>query len=123
MSLEIEISGDNICKRIRVAGSLDTNTAPELQGKIDSDVGAEISMLILDFKKLEFLSSAGLQVVFKTKRMVESYNGKFMLVNLQPQIRKVFEIVKALDGMDVFRNDDEMDDYLAAMQNRVLDGD
>jgi hypothetical protein len=44
------------------------------------------------------------------------------LVNLQPQIAKVLEIVKALSGINVFKNLQEMDEYLAAMQRQVQEG-
>ena len=54
---------------------------------------------------------------------MDNRGGKFLLVNLQPQIKKVFEIIKALDGMNVFKDQEEMDDYLTAMQNKVKDGD
>jgi len=123
MSLEITITAeDNNGKRIAIAGSLDSNTAPELQSRIDGEIDANIQTTIIDFKDLDFLSSAGLRVIFKAKKMMDSRDGKFLLLNLQPQIKKVFEIIKALDGMDVFKNQDEMDDYLTAMQNKVKDG-
>ena len=77
----------------------------------------------MDLKRLQFLSSAGLRVIFKTKKYMDSHEGKFMLLNLQPQVRKVFDIIKALDGMNVFKSEEEMDEYLTAMQNKVLDGD
>ena len=54
--------------------------------------------------KLEFLSSAGIRIIFKAKKLMDARKGKFMLVNLQPQVRKVFEIIKVLDIMDVFSN-------------------
>ena len=53
---------------------------------------------------------------------MDNRGGKLLLVNLQPQIKKVFEIIKALDGMNVFKEQEEMDDYLTAMQNKVKDG-
>ena len=124
MSLEIAISPEaSSGKRISIAGSLDSNTAPELQQRIDAEINESITTTIIDFKGLEFLSSAGLRVIFKTKKMMDGRGGKFLLLNLQPQIKKVFEIIKALDGMDVFKDQDEMDDYLTAMQNKVIDGD
>ncbi|NOR43323.1 MAG: anti-sigma factor antagonist [Gammaproteobacteria bacterium] len=124
MSLEIAISPEaSSGKRISIAGSLDSNTAPELQQRIDAEINKSITTTIIDFKGLEFLSSAGLRVIFKTKKMMDGRGGKFLLLNLQPQIKKVFEIIKALDGMDVFKDQDEMDDYLTAMQNKVIDGD
>ena len=124
MSLEIEIHAEpHEGKRISLAGSLDTDTAPQLQDKIDQQIDSTVHMVVMDMKRLQFLSSAGLRVIFKTKKRMDEHHGKFMLLNLQPQVRKVFDIIKALDGMNVFRNEEEMDEYLAAMQAKVLDGD
>ena len=124
MPLEIEIHAEpNEGKRISLAGSLDTDTAPQLQDKIDQTIDSTVHMVIMDLKRLEFLSSAGLRVIFKLKKQMDNHEGKFMLLNLQPQVRKVFDIIKALEGMNVFKSQEEMDEYLAAMQNKVLDGD
>jgi len=124
MPLTIEIHAEpHEGKRISLAGSLDTNTAVQLQDKIDHEIDSTVHMVIMDLKRLEFLSSAGLRVIFKTKKYMDSHEGKFMLLNLQPQVRKVFDIIKALDGMNVFKSQEEMDEYLTAMQNKVLDGD
>ena len=122
MSLEIVISPEaSSGKRISIAGSLDSNTAPDLQQSIDTEINDSVSTTIIDFKGLDFLSSAGLRVIFKTKKIMDGRGGKFLLVNMQPQIKKVFEIIKALDGMNVFKNQEEMDEYLTAMQNKVKD--
>lgn len=123
MSLEVVITPEaNNGKRIAIAGRLDSSTAPDLQQSIDDKIDASVTTTIIDFKGLDFLSSAGLRVIFKTKKIMDDNGGKFLMVNLQPQIKKVFEIIKALDGMNVFKSQDEMDDYLAAMQNKVKDG-
>jgi hypothetical protein len=39
--------------------------------------------------------------------------------NRKPHIDKVFEILKALPDMAVFANEQELDDYLDAMQDRA----
>ena len=123
MSLEIDVTSNQASeKRISMTGSLDSNTAPQLQETIDNEIDSNVQTFVLNFKQLEFLSSAGLRVIFKAKKLMGSQNGIFLLVNLQPQIKKVFDIIKALDGMDVFKSEEEMDEYLTAMQNKVLDG-
>ncbi len=123
MSLDISItSAANNGKRISITGSLDSNTAPELQQSIDSEINDSVSTIIIDFKDLDFLSSAGLRVIFKTRKLMEGNGGKFLIVNLQAQIKKVFEIIKALDGMNVFKDQEEMDEYLTAMQDKVKEG-
>ena len=124
MSLEIEIHAEpHEGKRVSLAGSLDTDTANQLQEKIDQEIDSTVHMVIMDLKRLQFLSSAGLRVIFRTKKKMDEHHGKFMLLNLQPQVRKVFDIIKALDGMNVFKSQEEMDEYLTAMQNKVMDGD
>jgi ABC-type proline/glycine betaine transport system permease subunit len=41
---------------------------------------------------------------------------------LQPQIRKVFEIIQALPSLNIFESVAELDRYLAAMQRKVREG-
>ena len=124
MSLEISITDQpGGIKRIAIGGSLDTDTAPQLQQEVDSKITDTVNTTIIDFKELDYLSSAGLRVIFKAKKIMDNSGGKFLLVNLQPQIKKVFEIIKALDGMNVFKDQNEMDAYLTDMQNKVKDGD
>ena len=123
MPLEVTITNEpNNGKRITLAGSLDTDTAPQLQARIDESIDSSVTALILDMKDLEFLSSAGLGVIFMTKKQLNNRQGKIMLINLQPQVQRVFEIIKALDGMNIFKDREEMDAYLADMQQQVLDG-
>ena len=124
MPLEVTITDEpNNGKRISLAGSLDTDTAPQLEARIDESIDSNVTALIMDMKDLEFLSSAGLGVIFMTMKELKSRQGKTMLINLQPQIQRVFEIIKAVDGMSIFKDREEMDAYLADMQQQVLDGD
>jgi anti-anti-sigma factor len=123
MPLEVTITDEpKNGKRISLAGSLDTDTAPQLETRIDESIDSSVTTLILDMKDLEFLSSAGLGVIFMTMKELKSRQGKIILINLQPQVQRVFEIIKALDGMNIFKDREEMDAYLADIQQQVLDG-
>ena len=123
MPLEVTITDErNNGKRVTLAGSLDTDTAPQLQTRIDESIDSSVTALILDMKDLEFLSSAGLGIIFMTMKELKNRQGQIMLINLQPQIQRVFEIIKAMDGMNIFKDREEMDSYLAVMQQKVLDG-
>jgi len=124
MGLDIEIKTESDQRKIfSLAGSLDTNTAPQLEDVLEREIDSEVQVAIMDMNKLEFLSSAGIRIIFKAKKLMDARKGKFMLVNLQPQVRKVFEIIKVLDIMEVFSNQAELDDYLEVMQKKVLDQD
>jgi anti-anti-sigma factor len=103
--------------RASLQGSLDGATAPGLDADLATRIGGGgISLLVLDMKHLDYISSAGLRVVFKAAKTLRAKGGSVALANRQPQIAKVFEIVKALPDLQLFKNDEEMDDYLRAMQ-------
>ena len=70
-------------------------------------------------KQLDYISSAGLRVIFKAAKQVKNDGKRLAAANRQPHIEKVFEILKALPDMQVFANDAEMDEYLESIQDQV----
>ncbi|MBC7655736.1 MAG: STAS domain-containing protein [Frankiaceae bacterium] len=128
MSLEIQIKRDLDLARQHIAtveltGSLDTATAPELERGLMPLIDAQLRHLVFDLAGLKFISSAGLRVFGIARKRMNESGGQLAFVNMQPQIEEVFEIIKALPGLDVFRNMAEMDSYLSARQLRDRDED
>ena len=119
MSLQVNIDETREVKRIVLNGSLDSNTSPLLETKLESVLASATTALVFDLAGLEYISSAGLRVMFIAKKAMDAKGGKVLLVNLQPQIEKVFEIIKAIPFMSVFQSYKELDDYLTHMQRRV----
>jgi anti-anti-sigma factor len=123
MSLTIAITDDKgASKRVALTGRLDTITAPELEAELDKLTAMPVSLIIFDMTDLEYISSAGLRVIFKAVKTMKGNGGKCGVLKMQPQIKKVFDIVKALPDVPIFKDDAEMDEYLTHMQNQVLDG-
>lgn len=108
--------------RVSLVGSLDGTTAPQLDTDLTARIRSSIRLLVLDMKRLDYISSAGLRVVFKAAKALRAAGGSVALANRQPHIVKVFEIVKALPDLQVFTNDQEMDEYLRAMQDKSRRG-
>jgi anti-anti-sigma regulatory factor len=59
-------------------------------------------------------------VIIKTRKIMKNNDGQVLLVNLQPQIEKVLEIIKALPDQRIFNNIEELDGYLDRMQKKVI---
>ena len=104
---------------IKLNGSLDTATAPDLERQLAPILASDAKDVVFDLAQLKFISSAGLRVFASARKPLQSRGGKASFVNLQPQIQEVFEIIKALPGVSVFESVEEMDRYLAARQRAV----
>ena len=101
-------------------GSLDTNTYSTLQQEVESLLQESPQVIIFDLKELNYISSSGVSVILMARKVMKSNEGEVLLVNMQPQIEKVFEIIKALPDQRIFNNIEELDSYLDRMQKKVV---
>jgi anti-sigma B factor antagonist len=121
MPLEIQIQKDISSSAtgavtVRLTGSLDTATAPELERQLAPVLASQVKDIIFDLAELKFISSAGLRVFSNTRKQLKERGGQASFVNMQPQIQEVFEIMKSLPGVTIFKDVAELDRYLAARQ-------
>ena len=66
---------------------------------------------------MAWISPRGLGESFSsTRKALKERNGQASFVNLQPQILEVFEIMKSLPGVALFKDMAELDRYLAVRQ-------
>jgi anti-anti-sigma factor len=101
---------------VKLAGSLDTATAPELERQLTPVLNTGVKDIVFDLAQLKFISSAGLRVFANVRKQLTPRGGQASFVNMQPQIEEVFEIIKALPGVGLFSSMAEMDQDLAARQ-------
>jgi anti-sigma B factor antagonist len=102
---------------VKLTGSLDTATAPELERQLAPVLGGQVKDIVFDLAHLKFISSAGLRVFSSVRKTLKERNGQASFVRMQPQIQEVFEIIKALPGVAIFKDEAELDRYLAARQH------
>jgi len=102
-------------------GRLDSNTYSILEKKIEYllSVGQARDMT-LDMAGVDYLSSMGVRVIFKAHKDLKQRGGSLSMMHLQPQIEKVFEIIKALPSMRIYNSIQELDAYLTEMQNQTV---
>jgi anti-sigma B factor antagonist len=106
---------------VKLTGSLDTTTAPELERQLAPALVGPIKHVVFDLAQLKFISSAGLRVFSTVRKQLKERGGQASFVHMQPQIQEVFEIIKALPGVAIFKDMAEMDRYLAARQRSHQD--
>ena len=104
-------------------GFLNSQTYEKLEEQMAAILDYAPSLVVMDLKRLEYLSSAGIRVILKTRDRLNKLKGKLVFMNLQPQIKKVFDIINALPSMKIFASLEELDEYLDSIQKRVKSGD
>ena len=93
-------------------------TAPDLEQQLGDLLKSEskITDIVFDLEQLKFISSAGLRVFGNVRKQLKERNGQAVFVHLQPQIQEVFDIMRSLPGIAIFKDVAELDKYLAARQ-------
>lgn len=75
---------------MEIAGWLDTQTAPQL-GEALANLDENVTSLVFDFSKLEYISSAGLrQVVVAYKKMADK--DGFKIIHVSDEVLDVFRL-------------------------------
>ncbi len=87
--MKIEKIADGTTVTISLEGWLDTTTSPELKTEIDA-LDSTVTTLILDFEKLEYISSAGLRQVVSA--YIKMKDGELKIVNVSKGVMEVFKM-------------------------------
>jgi stage II sporulation protein AA (anti-sigma F factor antagonist) len=93
---------------VSMRGELDHHSAESVRIKLDNKI-EELGMvnLILDFSGVNFMDSSGIGVVIGRYRKISEYGGKLSIVNLKPEIKKIFDIGGLFKIIKEYKNVDE----------------
>lgn len=105
---------------INLSGRLDTETHAELEKVAKGLFAKNARGLRLDMARLAYISSMGLRVVLQLAKVLREKKGAFQITNMQPQIKKVFDIAATLPSESIFASVAEADAYFDAMQKKAL---
>jgi anti-anti-sigma factor len=123
MALKVRVTQNRPFSRtLHLIGRLDHESVVILDSELDKLADQSVDVLVFDLADLEYISSAGLRSIFAARKVMAERAGQIVLLNAQPQVQKVFDIVKATDLAAVFSSVEELDRYLDTMQRRVVHG-
>ena len=95
MNIEKKSSGTSLT--VTVSGRLDTLTAPALEQELKTSLDG-VTQLVLDFKDLEYISSAGLRVLLGTHKAMK---GNLIVKNANQALMEVFDITGFADILTI----------------------
>lgn len=97
--MNIVTNRDGNTMMMRVEGWLDTMSSP-LLGEAVENMPPEITRLILDCGKLEYISSSGLRVFLAAYKKMSGKDG-LVLTDVNRDVRDVLELTGLLEHLDV----------------------
>lgn len=88
-------------KKVTVAleGRLDTNTAPQLEEALSGMLDG-VESLILDFEKLDYVSSAGLRVLLSAQKTMTK-QGEMKVIHVNETVNEIFEVTGFCDILTI----------------------
>ena len=89
MTITKNLNGASL--EIALEGRLDTVTAPELEDVVKHELDG-VNALVMDFSKLDYISSAGLRVLLSAHKIMAGKGGAMKVTNVNEIVREVFEV-------------------------------
>lgn len=95
---------------VHLAGEIDVYTAPRLREKLDEQIHAGRTHLVVDLTDVSFLDSTGLGVLVGRLKLTRTLGGSMRIVGTDERVLKVFSIT----GLDkVFELHPDLDSALS----------
>lgn len=88
--MKIETERQNEILLVKVIGSLNTQTAPDLEGVLKESLDVATSKVIFDFSNLDYISSAGLRILLLTTKKIK--DGKVIIKTPKPEVLEVLNM-------------------------------
>ncbi|MEX0684530.1 MAG: STAS domain-containing protein [Balneolales bacterium] len=92
---------------LELKGELDAHTASELEKAIQEMIALKKYRIVVSFKNLEYISSAGLGVFMAYIEEVRSLGGDIKLTNMSPKVFNVFDLLGFPTLYDILEDEDD----------------
>ncbi len=97
--LNIKKNLDDTKLTVYLEGRLDTTTAPQLEESMKESING-VTELVMDFEKLEYISSAGLRVLLSCQKIM-SKQGSMKVIHVSDLIKEIFEVTGFIDILTI----------------------
>ncbi len=105
--MEIAVSDAGGVKVVRIEGKLDTQTFADTQTQLMQLIDQGATKLVVNFEKLDYISSAGLDVLLKAAKQLKGNNGELRICSLNEFVQEVFEISGFSIILSVFNSESD----------------
>ena len=88
----ISVKTTNEVKVLAFEGRLNAQTSPDAQQQLTRLIEEGENRFLVNFEKLDYISSAGLRVLLAAAKQLKEIDGELRICRLNEVVREVFEI-------------------------------
>lgn len=92
---------------LELIGRLDTTNYQALEKELELLVHEGASRILLDCKRLDYVSSSGLRIFLMYFKKLKALQGELILCSMQENIRQIFEISNFISIFKTYASRDE----------------
>ena len=81
----------------------DTDNAPAVKKELEPVLGRHPERLLFDFSGTDYISSAGMRVLVKTRHAMKDGGGSVAFSSLNSQVEYIFEIAGFLKAFAIYK--------------------
>ncbi len=100
--MQMSVKTANDVKVLDFEGKLDTQTSPDAQSELTRLIEEGARKILVNFDKLDYVSSAGLRVLLATAKQLKAENGELRICCLNELVKEVFDISGFITIFKVF---------------------
>ena len=92
VGLQVEIEDNGSSSIVRLAGRLDATTSPGLESKTAELMNKQGAKVLLDFARVDYLSSAGMRFLLSATKKINSAGGIVLLCSLSEDVMEIIKM-------------------------------
>ena len=94
--------------QLALSGELDLVSSPALEQAMDQLQGADIELLIVDLRGLDFMDSTGLHLVIRAQNQAHETGCRFAVVRGREQVQRLFDLTGMTETLTVIDSPEQM---------------
>lgn len=90
--MDFQTRRENNAVIVTISGRLDAVTAPDYERKIREMIDSGNTYFVVDFEKLDYISSAGLRALLLMAKLLKEKDGRVCFANVKGNVQSVFDM-------------------------------
>lgn len=92
---------------LRLEGRVDATSSPLLERKIASVIELGVKKILMDFSKVDYLSSAGLRLMLSGTKKLKTQEGRLVFSGINDEVMEIIKMAGFEKILDLFSTERE----------------